>query len=156
MTNPDSITVYYDASCAFCSQEINNLKLYDDKEEMVLVDCSAADFDECPFAAEGITQQDMMNALHVMDSKGQWHIGVEAFEIMYRKAGLKRMAAMWGHPLIKPVAQKIYPWIVRNRYLLSKIGMVQILGLWGKVAARDAEKRAGRCKEGKCSISQKL
>ncbi len=150
MSQSETIAIYYDASCPFCSVEINNIKHYDDDERITLVDCSAPDFDTEAFESDKITQQDMMNALHIRDDQGKWHIGVKAFEKMYRHVGFNKISALCSHPITKPVVEKVYPIIVKNRYILSKLGMVQVLSWWGRHAARDAAKRAAACKGGAC------
>lgn len=148
-----TVTIYYDASCQFCSTEILNIKLYDNENRMTLVDCSAADFDDSPFAEEHITQENMMLSLHIRDKQGHWHRGVEAFEIMYRMAGFNRISKIWSSPITKPLATRLYPWIARNRYLLSKLGAPQLLELWGWFAARSANKRSQICQKGQCSTA---
>jgi len=152
MKQADSVTIYYDASCRFCSTEILNLKLYDrDTNRMTLIDCSAEDFDDNPFAADHTTQNDMMSCLHIQDSQGRWYKGVEAFELMYRMAGFNRIANLCGNPITKPLAMRAYPWIVRNRYLLSKLGVPRLLQLWGWFAAKSADRRSRSCQKGQCS-----
>ncbi len=149
----DNLTVYFDASCQLCSAEIMNLKRLDKHQQLHLVDCSAADFDARPFAQENITREDMMTNLHVKDGRGQWYKGVDAFAVLYRIAGLPLIAKFWNSPLTKPLTTRLYPWVVRHRYLLSKIGVTRLFEYWGKAIANRAHRRSQGCQNNQCSIS---
>lgn len=146
------LTIYYDASCRLCNSEMMNIKLHDADNQLMLIDCSAADFDDKPFHQEGITQEKMMNRLHAQDANGNWLVGVDAFEVIYRKVGLLAIAELWGGRFTKPLAVKLYPWIVKHRYTLSKMGFAEIFGLWSKRTALKAEQRSKACQDGRCSL----
>jgi hypothetical protein len=60
---------------------------------------------------------------------------------------------LWGNRFTKPLAEKLYPWVVKHRYTLSKIGLPELFGLWSKYAARKADKRSRNCAEDRCVIS---
>ena len=147
------LTVYFDASCTLCNSEMQNIKLHDIDARLTLVDCSAPDFDESPFLSEGITRDVMMNCLHARNDQGEWIKGVDAFEVIYRMVGMASIAKLWGHPLTRPLAVRAYPWMVRHRYLLSKIGLHKIFNLWSRHAARRADKQSRQCSKGSCSIT---
>ena len=146
------LTIYYDASCRLCNSEMQNIKIHDHDNQLILIDCSPADFDDTPFRAEGITQEKMMNRLHAQDAEGNWLVGVDAFEVIYRKVGLLVVAELWGGRFTKPLAVKLYPWIVKHRYTLSKLGLPEFFGLWSKLVAKKAEQRSKACSEDRCSI----
>jgi predicted DCC family thiol-disulfide oxidoreductase YuxK len=148
------LTVYFDASCRLCNSEMQNIKLHDHDNQLLLIDCSQAEFDDTPFRAEGITQEKMMNRLHAQDAEGNWLVGVDAFEVIYRKVGLLAIAELWGGRFIKPLAVKLYPWIVMHRYTLSKMGFAEVFGLWSKREAKKAEQRSAACREQRCSINE--
>jgi predicted DCC family thiol-disulfide oxidoreductase YuxK len=147
------LTIYFDASCRLCNSEMQNIKLHDADNQLILIDCSASDFDDAPFKKEGITRTLMMNRLHMQDANGTWRVGVDAFEVIYRTVGMASIAKLWGGKLTKPLAVKLYPWVVKHRYTLSKIGLPELFGLWSKHAARKADKRSRACSEGRCSIN---
>lgn len=147
-----TITIYYDKSCPLCSAEIHGLKNLDSESRMTLVDCSAEDFDDSPFQPDGIKQQDMMNALHIRDEHGAWHKGVDAFEVLYRTAGLPVIGRLWAHPFTRPFTTRLYPWVVRNRYHLSRIGLPVVMELLGKAYAIRAHRNSQRCAKGNCSL----
>jgi predicted DCC family thiol-disulfide oxidoreductase YuxK len=146
------LTIYYDASCRLCNSEMENIKLHDHDNQLMLIDCSVLDFDDTPFHAEGITQEKMMNRLYAQDAHGNWLVGVDAFEVIYRKVGLLAIAELWGGRFTKPLAVKLYPWIVKHRYTLSKFGLAKIFELWSSREAKKAEQRSKACQDGRCSI----
>ena len=143
------LTIYFDATCRMCHSEMRNIKVHDAKGYLRLVDCSAPGFDDAPFRADGITQTDMMERLHVRDNQGAWVKGAPAFELMYRTVGMQRMARIWGSGTL---LDRLYPWIARHRQGLSLTGTPLVFGIWGKCAAWRADRRARKCKDGQCSI----
>ncbi|NOT83883.1 MAG: DUF393 domain-containing protein [Methylococcaceae bacterium] len=144
------LTIYFDASCRLCNSEMQNIKLHDTDNQLVLIDCSAADFDTTICQDHNISLTEMMNRLHAQDAKGLWIIGVPAFELIYQTVGMATIAKLWGHPW----AERLYPWVVQHRYLLSSIGLPALITLWGRYAARKAEQRSRLCREGKCTIDE--
>ena len=146
------LTIYFDASCALCNSEMQNIKLRDSDNALNLIDCSSPDFDDSPFQAEGITREAMMNCLHAQDAHGTWLKGVAAFEVIYRTVGMDSIAKFWGHPLTRPLAERAYPWVVRHRHFLSALGLHKLFGLWSRQAARLSNRRSQACKDGRCSI----
>ncbi len=145
------LTIYFDASCRLCNSEMQNIKVHDVDNQLILIDCSSPEFDDAPFNKEGINRTLMMNRLHMQDANGNWRMGVEAFEVIYRTVGMASIAKLWGGALTKPLAVKLYPWVVKHRYTLSKIGLPELFGLWSRHAARRADKRSRACAEGQCS-----
>ena len=148
------LTIYFDASCPLCNSEMQNIKVHDLDNKLVLIDCSAPEFDDSPFRKEGINRTLMMNRLHAQDSNGNWLVGVGAFEVIYKTVGMVTIAKLWGGALTKPMAERLYPWVVRHRYILSKIGLPELFVFWSKHAARKAEKHIRACGEGQCDISE--
>ena len=112
------ITVYYDHSCMLCRSEILHMKARDTRAALVLVDCSIATFDD---SALPVSQAQLMDCIHAQDAQGRWLKATEVFIAIYREVGLNRVASAWR--LGKPLAEKMYPWIVRNRHWLSKLGI---------------------------------
>lgn len=147
------LTIYFDASCALCNSEMQNIKLHDTNNQLLLIDCSSPEFDDTPFQAEGISQVQMMNCLHARDANGRWIKGVAAFELIYRTVGMASIAKLWGHPLTRPLAERAYPWIVKHRHVLSAIGLHKLFNLWSRRAARRANQRSRACANGRCTIN---
>jgi predicted DCC family thiol-disulfide oxidoreductase YuxK len=153
MTITYPLTIYFDASCRLCNSEMQNIKLHDADNQLVLIDCSAPEFDDKPFHKEGINRNLMMNRLHMQDANGKWFVGVDAFEVIYRTVGMASIAYIWGGAFTKPLALKLYPWVVKHRYTLSKIGLPELFGFWSKHAARKADKCSRFCNENQCKIN---
>ena len=152
------LTVYYDHSCVLCRSEILHIKARDTRNELVLIDCSAKDFSD---AGLPVTQAEMMDCIHAQDSKGQWLVATEVFVALYSVAGLNTMARVWR--MGKPVAEKIYPWIVRNRYVISKLGIHHVFNAMTtryqaktnaalQRQAKDAMTLSQACKDGACEL----
>ncbi len=143
------LTVYFDASCPMCHSEILNLKAHDTRGYLRLVDCSAPGFDDAPFRPDGISKTDMMERLHVRDNQGAWLKGAPAMELIYRTAGMRRMARLWEPGTL---LGNLYPWIARSRQALSLAGIALLFRLWGKYSAWRLYRRTRGCKNGKCSV----
>ena len=122
------LSVFYDASCAMCASEMNALKARDFTGMLQLVDCSAPEFSDEGFLAEGITRTALMARMHVRDASGQWFVAMDAFEVVYRAAGLERAASLWGDRRWRPFFDRLYPWIARYRQPLSRLGLAALVG----------------------------
>ena len=146
------LTVYFDASCRLCNSEMQNIKAHDAENRIILIDCSAAGFDEAPFKPLGIDKAAMMNRLHLRDAESSWFIGVEAFEVIYQAVNMALVAKLWGGSLTKPLAKWLYPWIADHRYLLSAVGLPRLFEYFGKRAAKKADRLAGQCNQGRCDL----
>ena len=117
------LTVFYDASCPMCASEMHALRDLDACGRIVLVDCSRPDFRGDGLKEHGITREALMRLIHARDANGRWLIGIDCFEAVYRAAGLERAARVWGSPRLRRALDRIYPWIARNRQLLSRLGI---------------------------------
>lgn len=115
------LSVFYDASCPMCSAEMHALRKRDEAGRLVLVDCSAPEFNDEGLRAEGKTRSAFMTRLHARDAHGQWLVGPDAFEAIYRAVGLERIAGVWGSPRLRPLVDRAYHWIARNRQVLSRL-----------------------------------
>ena len=123
MTDHRPMTVYWDRSCSLCRGEIEALNLTAYGFE--LSDCSAPDFHDQHAAACGITPDDMLNALHLCDADGVWYTGIDAFEIIYRRAGHTAVADWLARPALRPLHDRLYTTVVRNRHWLSRLGLAR-------------------------------
>lgn len=133
---------------------MQNIKVHDTQNQLVLIDCSSPDFDDTIYKVNNISQSTMINRLHAQDANGQWLIGVAAFEVIYQIVGMASIAKLWGSPITRLWAERLYPRVVKHRYTLSKIGLPELFGLWSRHTARQAEKRSRLCSEGRCSVNE--
>lgn len=115
------LTVFYDASCPLCVREMEALCARDRHGRLELVDCSAADFDDEGFRAEGITREKLMRLIHVRDAHGRWLVGVAGLEAAYRAVGRERAARFWGSRHLHPLLRPLYAWVARHRQALSRL-----------------------------------
>jgi predicted DCC family thiol-disulfide oxidoreductase YuxK len=120
------LTVYYDASCPLCRSEMETLKARDAGDVLRLVDCSASAFDDAACAAEGVTRPMMMARIHARDADGRWLRGVDVFALVYRAAGFTALARLYGSRLLRPLFDRLYPWIADHRYLLTRCGLPRL------------------------------
>jgi len=146
------LRIYYDASCPLCRAEMHSLKQYDIKQRLDLVDCSPADFNDEFSEKAGYQRAAMMKLIHARDAQGHWLIGVEVFEAAYGATGIVGMEKMWANPLLRPVWDRIYPWIADNRMFLSKLGLTRIFGRMVKHAAKKAAAKSQACADDMCGL----
>jgi predicted DCC family thiol-disulfide oxidoreductase YuxK len=146
------LTVFFDASCGLCHNEMQNIKIHDSGQQLILVDCSAEGFDDTPYRSDGVTRAAMMECIHVRNNQGEWIKGISAFELLYRTVGMLVMAKFWGGRYTRSLMERVYPWIARNRRAITKTGLPIFFEIWSKHSARQANKRSQQCSEGRCSI----
>ncbi|KFN42836.1 thiol-disulfide oxidoreductase DCC family protein [Arenimonas oryziterrae] len=146
------LTIYYDAHCPLCVKELGAIKDYDRHDRLRLVDCSGAEFDD-PFARRaGIGAEQMMRSIHARDEAGQWFTGVDVFVLAYRQAGIESMARLWSHPWLRPLWDRLYPWVARHRMFLSRLGFTEAFDRLVRWAARRSERQAAACRDGRCEL----
>src|SRR5260221_5192168 len=93
------VSVFYDASCAMCANEMLALKARDRGGRLELVDCSTPKFNETVLAGTAIRREDLMRLIHARDAHGRWLIGIDVFEVAYGAARLETVARFWGNSL---------------------------------------------------------
>jgi len=145
-----ALTVYYDASCPLCATEMLALQRLGGDLRLLLLDCSASDFDDVDIAAVGLTRAELMRCIHARDDRGNWLHGVEVFERAYRIAGLESVAIVWGNRWLRPFWDRVYPWVARHRMLLSRLRLNAAFGWLIERAARRAQRRALACQVDRC------
>jgi predicted DCC family thiol-disulfide oxidoreductase YuxK len=75
------LTVFYDGSCSVCAAVMKRYRAKNHGGRLAFVDISAPDFDPAAF---GRTREEFMARMHVLDGRGRFYRGVDAF------------AAIWG------------------------------------------------------------
>jgi predicted DCC family thiol-disulfide oxidoreductase YuxK len=144
--------IYYDASCPLCRTEMHALKQYDMHQRLDLVDCSPANFSDDYANKAGYQQTAMMRLIHARDANGVWLIGVAVFEAAYGATGIIGMEKMWANPRLRPLWDRIYPWIADNRMILSKLGITKLFGWMVTRAAKKANAKSQACKDDLCEL----
>ena len=146
------LRIYYDASCPLCRTEMHALKSYDLGQRLDLVDCSPADFSDVFADNSGYRRSEMMRLIHARAADGQWLIGVSVFEAAYGATGITGMEKMWANPWLRPIWDRIYPWIADNRMGLSKLGLTRIFGWMVSGAAKKAAAKSQACANNMCEL----
>ena len=147
MTRP-ALTVWYDASCPLCATEMRALQRHAGEDVLQLRDCSAADFEDAEVVASGYSRADLMRLIHARDVDGRWLRGVAVFERVYRLAGIESVAQVFAHRRLRPLWDRLYPWIARHRMGLSRLHLNAIYRRTIDYAAHRTARRAradGRC-----------
>lgn len=147
------LTAYYDGQCGLCSAEMAEIRALDVHGDIALVDCAAPDFADADVAAAGLSRADLMAAMHVRDVLGDWHRGVDAIALLYATVGAPGLARAWAHPWTRPFTQRLYPWVVKHRLLLSRLGLhlvaPRVLRLF---ATRHQQALVPHCRHGSCQL----
>lgn len=141
------LTLYYDASCPLCAAEMENLRLRDAAGHLRFIDASAPGFDSAP---AGTTVADLMALMHARTADGRLLRGVPAFELAYDAVGLQPVAALLRAPWLRPLLDRLYPFIARHRQRFPRAGVRVVFGRALRRAARQAAARrcgaAGSCR----------
>jgi len=146
------LRIYYDASCPLCRTEMHTLKRYDIKQRLELVDCSPEDFSDEFSVNAGYQRAEMMKLIHARDAQGQWLIGVAVFEAAYGTTGIIGMEKIWANRFLRPLWDRIYPWIADNRMFLSKLGLTKMFGVIVNRAAKKAAAKSQACANDMCEL----
>ena len=137
------LTLLYEEACPLCKLEIDNLKARNNKGLLRFVDVSAPGFDPTPY---GVPLADMLEAIHAVKADGSLARGVEVFRLAYGAVGLGWITGPTGWPLLKPLFDRGYVHLARNRHRVSEKFAWLLFG----IAARRAARRSRACKDGIC------
>ncbi|MGE8317894.1 MAG: thiol-disulfide oxidoreductase DCC family protein [Comamonas sp.] len=141
------LTVYYDAGCRFCNAEMTNLMLRNVQERLRFVNCA-----EPGFAGGPAPRDELMRAIHGVDAQGQVFIGVECLSRAYQGVGLPWVHSLVNLPVLRPLLQRLYPVVARNRYRLPQWPIALVFEVAARRAAERAARRAERCAQGRCDM----
>ena len=100
------ITVFYDGKCGLCSKEIDHYQKIAPEGVFDWQDITeSADM----LNAEGVRLSEGLKLLHVRDSSGKIHVGVDAFILIWRQLQRWKVLAMIvSLPLIRQLANITY------------------------------------------------
>ena len=108
--------VFFDGACPLCRREMTLLKRLDRKQQILLTDISAPDFDA---TALGKTHEDLMARIHGRQPDGSFVEGVEVFRQLYLALGWKWMVTLTRLPIISQMLNLGYTIFARNRLRLT-------------------------------------
>ncbi|WP_006459982.1 thiol-disulfide oxidoreductase DCC family protein [Thiomicrospira aerophila] len=104
------IRVYYDGLCGLCRREIAYYQKIQPADVFEWIDITQSADD---LAQQGISLQTALKHLHVQDAQGHWHLGVDAFLVIWRGLGgvwsmLARIVALPGLLQLARIAYKLF------------------------------------------------
>jgi predicted DCC family thiol-disulfide oxidoreductase YuxK len=132
------LTLYYESACALCNAEMTNLMLRNQDGLLRFVDVSVPGFDSPP---KGVTTAELLELIHGVQADGTVLKGVPVFERAYQAVGLGWVMAPVRLPVLRALADRLYPWIARNRH---RIPRALVHGLFETSVRRAAEQAAAR------------
>lgn len=154
------LTLYFDAACAVCNLEMDNLKARNTEERLRFVDISQPGFDPAPL---GVSLQALNGLLHAQRPDGSLVIGVEVFRLAYGAVGLGRWTAPTQWRWVAPWIDQAYAVFARNRNGISRVAMPLLQWLRQhrarrraariERAAQQATHAATACHDGLCRTS---
>jgi len=119
-TPPYPLTVFYDGSCSVCAAEMERYRAKNHGGKLAFVDISASRFDPGEY---GKTLEEFMAQMHVLDGRGRFHRGVDAFAVIWRALpglGYRLLATVVGLPGIHLLATLGYRLFARYRGYLPR------------------------------------
>ncbi len=126
--------VLYDSECPLCTFQMRVLTWLDWFNVISLLPISSEKAREI---APTLTREDLVEAIHCVTPDGDIHRGARCIRFVgMRMPLLIPLALILWFPGVIWIAEKVYMWISRNRYLLSRI-----FGCKGACAVMPARKR---------------
>lgn len=122
LTKPEfPLRVYYDGSCIVCSSEVEHYGRMDRNERLILVDISSPEFEPAPL---GITLDEFMSQMHVIDRTGKVYRNIDAFWAIWQAFPASTFLGLLGMlitlPLVNQGARLCYRGFARIRRYLPK------------------------------------
>ncbi len=117
MSDSRELVVVYDGDCALCTRLSHRLRRWDRASSLEILPSTAAGVRE---RFPGITAHDYQRALQVVGRDGRRWQGASAVEEILRVLPKGRWVAWIFHvPGMRPLAERAYAWIARNRHRLG-------------------------------------
>lgn len=108
------IVVFYDDLCHVCRREIN---LYQRFAPNAPIEWRPLSQDRAVIQAMGITHTEALMTLHAQDAQGQWHLGVDAFVLIWQQFKYGAwFAACLRAPIIYPCLKWGYQRFAKRRF----------------------------------------
>ena len=108
------ITVYYDDLCGMCSKEINFYKKISKPHSINWIPLSSP---SQSLEDDNLKLSDALMYLHVKDSLGNFHVGVDAFLMIWSKLPIfKYLKHLVALPIVYQLAKLIYNKFAKYRF----------------------------------------
>lgn len=114
------IKVFYDGDCRVCDAEISHYMRIARDAGIEYVNINDPEFDSAYY---GKSRDDFMTQMHVMDPTGSFHVGVDAFRLLWRKlpgVHYQMLATLTGLPGINLMTRIGYRLFASNRHRLPR------------------------------------
>ncbi len=115
--DPTRFRLLYDGQCPFCRREVEWLKKRDRRDQLLVEDIAAPDFRADSY---GLTQDQVMGAIHGILPNGRVIVGLEVIREAYRAVGVGWIVAPTGWPGLRWIADRCYRIFARNRVRLGR------------------------------------
>ena len=110
------LTVLYDGDCGICTHTARLLARIDSRRRLRLVSLQVAALPGMP------AHDELMGALHAVDSDGHWFVGAAAaVEIARHVPSLRPISMIAKLPLAMPILNVLYRVVADNRRVLSRL-----------------------------------
>jgi len=105
-TSATQLIVYYDGGCPVCCWEVSAYSKLDRARRIHWIDIVALSESALP---EGKTREDLLNRFHALDNNRSWHVGVDAFAVIWKHLpGFRRFSWLFVMPGIRYLAELAY------------------------------------------------
>jgi predicted DCC family thiol-disulfide oxidoreductase YuxK len=148
MSTAYPLTLFYDASCAVCSLEMDHLRSRNHDGKLAFVDITAPGFDPAPF---GATLAAMDAQIHGRCADGQMIIGVQALRLAYEAVGLGWVLRPTAWPPLRALSDVGYRLFARHRRRISRAA-APVIDAIRTQRARRMSKRMRECASGACEM----
>lgn len=117
MHHPVKICILYDGNCPICCAKRDFLQRRDRKGTLAFTDIRSTAFQglEIPISIELLERE-----IHSIGPDGQILRGMEVIRAAYQEIGLGWLAKPTGWPLFRPLFDRLYEIVARNRTHISK------------------------------------
>lgn len=101
-----ALTVFFDGGCPLCRREIDHYRKLKTETRIQWIDVTQSDGALADF---GLERETAMRRFHVLDSRGQFHIGAHGFVILWAELPFYRYLASLVRGLsVVPLLDRIY------------------------------------------------
>ena len=112
------LTLFYDAQCPLCNAEINQLKAYDNKQQLEFEDIHTPDFiQRFPY----VDQVKAKRVLHGQLSNGEMIYGLDVTCLAWKTVGRHRWLTILRWPVIRWFSDLAYLFFARYRNNISSL-----------------------------------
>jgi predicted DCC family thiol-disulfide oxidoreductase YuxK len=107
------VETYFNSRCPVCGPEIDRCRRVAERSGQVLV-WRDINLDPEALARFGVTRDDVVKRLHVIDREGRLHVGVAAFAVLWDELpGHRWLARLLRWPVVRAIASlgyEVFAW----------------------------------------------